>query len=301
MMNGRFQLPFSTHLFSVFVEPEARISRSIALRAGIRGEYNQLTHKTYINPRLSAAVKTGKFSQLSGAYGTFVQNPDERYLKFTTALAPEKSEHSVITWQYKKQTRTLRLEAYHKNYSNLVKFIDEYSMVPGNYTNSGSGYSRGFDVFWRDQKEFGKSDYWISYSWNDTKRDYRNYPESATPYYASAYNLSVVYKQFLPRLNSFISTTYSFATGRPYYNPNNSNFMADRTRTYNDISLGFTHIFKLFNTQAVAHLIANNVFGFNNIYGYTYSKVPDNQGIYPSQPVTAPQKRMAVVLISFQL
>jgi hypothetical protein len=300
-MNGQFQLPFANHQFAAFVEPEARISPSLAVRAGIRAEFNSLTNETSLNPRLSAAVKTGKFSQLSAAYGTFMQNPEDKYLKFNSDIGPEKSEHAILTWQYKKDSRTLRLEAYNKNYTDLVKFREEYSFDSGNYTNSGSGYSRGFDVFWRDQKEFGKSDYWISYSWNDTKRDYRDFPVRATPYYASEHNLSAVYKRFFPKLNSFISGTYSFASGRPYYNPNNPVFMADRTKPFNDISFGFTHIFYLFNTQSVVHLVVNNVFGFDNIYGYSYSKTPDSRGVYASQPVTSPQKRMAVILISFQL
>jgi membrane-bound inhibitor of C-type lysozyme len=300
-MNGHFQLPFTNHLASAFVESEARLSPFIALRAGIRSEFNSLTQKSYFNPRLSAAFKTGKFSQLSAAWGTFVQNPENRYLKFTSDLQPEKSEHSIITWQYKKETHTLRIEAYHKNYTGLVKFSEEFSTAPGNYTNSGSGYSRGIDVFWRNQKEFGKSDYWISYSWNDTQRNYRDYPVMATPYYASSHNVSAVYKRFIPGINSFLSATYSFATGRPYYNPNNPDFMADRTRSFNDISFGFTHIFTLFNTQTVMHLVANNVFGIENVHGYTYSRVPDSQGVYPSQPISSPQKRMAVLLISFQL
>lgn len=300
-MNGRFQLPFANHQFAAFIEPETKITPSIALRAGIRAEYNSLINETNLNPRLSAAVKTGKYSQLSGAYGTFTQNPEDKYLKFSSELGTEKSEHTILTWQYKKESRTLRLEAYYKEYSHLVKFREEYSFVPGNYTNSGSGYSRGFDVFWRDQKEFGKSDYWISYSWNDTKRNYRDFPMKATPYYASAHNLSAVYKSFFPKLNSFISATYSFASGRPYFNPNNNVFMADRTKPFNDISFGFTHIFYLFNTQSMVHLVVNNVFGFDNIYGYTYSSTPDNRGFYASQPITSPQKRMAVLLISFQL
>ena len=77
--------------------------------------------------------------------------------------------------------------------------------------------------------------------------------------------------------------------------------MTDRTKAYNDFSLGLTHIFKVFNTQAVAHLIVNNVFGFNNVFSYTYAQTSDNLGIYASKPVTPPQKRMAVLLVSFQL
>lgn len=77
--------------------------------------------------------------------------------------------------------------------------------------------------------------------------------------------------------------------------------MADRTKTYNDLSLGLTRVFYLFNTQAVAHLVLNNVMGFNNVFGYNYSATPGQNGIFQAQPVIPAQKRMAIFLISFQL
>jgi membrane-bound inhibitor of C-type lysozyme len=300
-MDGDFLLSFSNHQFSMFLESEVKVTKYFALRSGFRAEFNTLMANVTMNPRLSAAIKTGEFSQFSAAFGTFTQNPEDEYLKFTAKLAPEKSRHSIITWQYKKGEKTLRLEAYHKNYSNLVKFKEEFSIEKDSYSNDGAGYSRGIDIFWRHQKEFGKSDYWISYSWNDSKRNYRDFPVPATPHYVSEHNLSVVYKRFFTKLNSFASATWSFASGRPYFNPNNPVFMSDRTKAYKDISLGLTHILYLFKTQTVVHLIVNNVCGFNNIYGYTFTKIPDNQGIYHSQPVRPPQKQLAVILISFQL
>jgi len=296
-----FQLGFSNNQYAAFIESELKATRHLALKAGVRAEHHSLINKTNAVPRLSAAVKTGKYSQLSAAYGAFFQNPADDYLKFSTELSPEKSTHSILTWQFRKDTRTLRIEAYYKSYSDLVKFNEEFSMEPGNYSNEGRGYSRGIDVFWRNQKEFGRSDYWISYSWTDAKRNYRDFPVQATPHYVSDHNFSVVYKRFILPLNSFVSGTNSFASGRPYYNPNNPKFMADRTKTYNDLSIGFTRIFYLFNTQAVAHVIVNNVLGFNNVFGYNYSTTPDSKGIIQAQPITPAQKRMAVFLISFQL
>ena len=300
-MNGDFNLSFTNNLFAAFAESEWKAARNLALKVGVRAEHNSLINKTNVVPRLSAAVKTGKNSQLSAAYGKFFQNPKDDYLKFSNELAPEKSTHSILTWQYKKDSRTLRVEAYYKNYSDLVKFDEEFSAAPGNFNNEGKGYSRGIDIFWRNKKEFGKSDYWVSYSWIDSKRDYCNFPVQTTPHYISDHNLSVVYKRFFTKINSFVSATYTFASGRPYNNPNTSEFMAERTKTYNDISLGLTHIFYLFNTQTVAHLIVNNVFGFNNVFGYNYANTPDSRGVYHAQPITPAQKQMAVILISFQL
>ncbi|HPF52729.1 MAG TPA: TonB-dependent receptor [Draconibacterium sp.] len=299
-MDGDFRLGFSNQQLSSFVESEIKINHILAIRAGLRTEHSSLIQTTDWLPRLSAAIKTGKNSQLSAAYGKFSQNPEDDFLKLSRELRPETATHSILTWQYKKGTKSFRFEAYNKKYSNLVKYQDEFSAAAGNFSNKGSGYSRGIDIFWRDQKEFGKSDYWISYSFIDSKRNYHNFSEEATPYFVSAHNLSVVYKRFIMPIRSFISGTYSFASGRPYYNPNNPDFMSDKTKAYNDVSIGLTHIMYLFNTQTVMHLIVNNVFGFDNVFGYTYSNTPDNSGIYPRQAVTPATKRMAVFLISFQ-
>lgn len=297
----KYLIGFSNNQLSSFIESEIKVGRQFAFKTGIRAEHSSVLTETNLMPRLSAALKTGKSSQLSVAFGQFLQNPEDDYLKFSSELSPEKSTHSILTYQYKKDTRTFRIEAYNKSYSELIKFTDRYSFEPGNFTNEGYGYSRGIDIFWRDQKEFGKSDYWVSYSWNDSKRDYMDFPEEATPHYVSEHNLSVVYKKFFTKINTFGSATYSFASGRPYYNPNNLVFMGDRTKPYNDLSLGITHILYLFNTQTVLHLIVNNVLGFNNIYGYTYSNTPNSSEVYNAKPITPPSKRMAVFLISFQL
>ncbi len=300
-MPGLFILNFNNHLVSGFAESEVKAGKRLAFKAGVRGEYNSVIPQFGVVPRLSAALKTGKNSQVSAAYGCFFQNPEDDYLKFSESLTAEKSSHSILTYQFKKDTRTLRIEAYYKNYSNLVKFEDPYSGAPGNFTNTGSGYSRGIDVFWRNQKPFGKSDYWISYSWNDSKRNYQNFSTRVTPHYISAHNVSVVYKKFFTKINCFGSVTYTFASGRPYFNPNNPNFMTDRTKTYNDFSLGLTHILYVLNKQTVLHLIVNNALGFNNVFGYQYAKTPDSSGIYDSKPITPASRRMIVALISFQL
>ncbi len=294
-------LAFFNNQLSAFAESEIKVSKHLALKAGIRAEQNSLLQHSKMVPRISAAVRTGKNSQFSAAYGDFFQNPADDYLKFSSKLKPEQSTHSILTWQYMEGTYTFRIEAYHKDYAELVKFKHEFSQEPGNYTNEGSGYSRGIDIFWRNRKEFGKSDYWISYSWNDSKRNYRDFPVQATPHYVSAHNFSAVYKKFFMPLNCFLSGSYSFASGRPYYNPNNVVFMSDRTKNYHDASLGITHITYLFNTQTVLHLVVNNVFGFNNIFGYSYGNLPDESGKYIAQPITPVSKRMAVFLISFQL
>src|SRR5665811_819739 len=144
-MDDNYWLEFSNHQFSSFIESELKISSNLAFKAGLRAEHSTVLNETNLMPRLSAAVKTGKNSQISMAFGQFRQNPEDDYLKFSTELLPEESTHSILTYQFKKDTKTLRIEAYNKHYTKLVKFTDEYSFEPGNFNNDGFGYSRGID------------------------------------------------------------------------------------------------------------------------------------------------------------
>ena len=68
----------------------------------------------------------------------------------------------------------------YKKYKNLVKYDPDNMYDPTKYNNTGSGYARGFDIFWRDSYSSLKNvDYWISYSFLDTERDFRDFPEHA--------------------------------------------------------------------------------------------------------------------------
>ena len=52
-------------------------------------------------------------------------------------------------------------------------------------TNNGFGDAKGFEFFWRDKKTIKNLDYWISYSYLDTKRDFLNFPYAIQPNFAA--------------------------------------------------------------------------------------------------------------------
>ena len=53
-------------------------------------------------------------------------------------------------------------------------------------------------MFLRDKKTFKNIDYWISYSYLDTKRDFQNYPAELEPNFAAKHTASsVVIKDLL--------------------------------------------------------------------------------------------------------
>jgi hypothetical protein len=224
-----------------FAESDIFFSNDIAARIGLRVEHSSLINKSNIAPRLSMAYKLGQYDQFNFAYGLFYESPDKDFLFQSTNLGFERATHYILNYQYLGDKITFRIEAYYKQYHNLIKGNDY--LYPGNMfpsiiaDNSGKGYAKGIDIFWRDDQTFKLVDYWISYSYLDTKRDYSYYPTFAMPTYATPHTFSLVFKYFLQSINTYMGWTYTFATGRPYYNPNNPQFLGDRATPYNDLML----------------------------------------------------------------
>ena len=90
----------------------------------------------------------------------------------------------------------MRLETYYKKYQDLIKTTTDFYR-PIALNNNGSGYAKGVELFWRDKKSLKNIDYWVSYSYLDSIRDYLNYTESLFPNFAAKHTLSVVAKKFV--------------------------------------------------------------------------------------------------------
>jgi len=300
-MDSTISIELNDTQAALFLEPEIKLSSKIALRVGVRAEYSDLLKTWGVLPRLSAAYKTGTYSQVSLAWGKYRQKPVNDILIFTTDLSPEKSNHYILNFQYRKNRRIFRVESYLKQYKDLVKYEEPYSIDPSDYNNQGKGYAGGLDLFWRDSESLRGVDYWISYSYLNTSRDYKDFPHSVAPHYASAHNLSLVYKHFIESLRTFAGFTYSYASARPYNDKNSNQFMDGKTKAYNDISLNLTYITSLFKNDCIIHLTINNLLGTENIFGYNFSATPEEDGLYASQAVIAPSKRQAVLLIMLSL
>ncbi|MBU1373146.1 MAG: TonB-dependent receptor [Bacteroidetes bacterium] len=255
---------YNDQLFSAYAESDIFLSNALVARVGLRAEHSSYLNLNNLAPRLSLAYKTGKSSQVSLAYGEFFQNPEDQYLVQTNQLGFQKATHYLANFQKMANGQTFRIEAYYKKYADLVKSTP-------NLNNNGFGYARGIDLFWRDKKTFKGVDYWISYSYLDTKRDFRNYPTEVTPDFGAKHSLNIVYKQFFSKLKSYVGATYSVASGRPFYNPNAIEFMSDKTKTYQNLSVNVSYLTRVFNKYTVIYASVSNLPGFKNVYGYHYS------------------------------
>ncbi|MBT8261204.1 MAG: TonB-dependent receptor [Bacteroidia bacterium] len=266
---------FNNGISAAFSELDVVFSRKFAIKVGARGEHSQLFDQFTFSPRTSLAYKTGKNSQLSVAYGDFYQQPMNDILKFSNTLEAQKTQHYILNYQYVAENRILRAEAYRKDYSSLVTYDDEFPFFDSNYANNGEGYAQGFDLFWRDNKTIKNVDYWVSYSFLDTERLYRNYPVEATPSFANKHNLSAVAKWWIEDWKSQIGFSHTFSSGRSYTNPNLPGFLQERTKSFNSLSVNWAY---LISQQKILYVSINNVLGTKNINGYQYASMPDANG-----------------------
>ncbi|MBT8301786.1 MAG: TonB-dependent receptor, partial [Maribacter sp.] len=280
-----FKSDYQDDLYAGFTETDIFFSNRFAMKLGVRGEYDKTTQAFNMAPRVSLAYKSSEKGQFSLAYGDFYQNPLVAYRKFDKTLDSEKSSHYIFNYQYTGNGKTLRVEGYYKAYDKLVKFDTEMPEFASNYNNSGSGYAQGLDVFWRDTKNIKNLDYWISYSYLDTKRDYLNFPNTATPNFAPKHNFSVVTKYWVNEWRSQLGFSYTYASGRPYDNPNTSEFLAEKTKSYNNLSLNWAY---LISQQKILYFSINNALGFNNVNGYQYTDVPNRNGVFDRREIRPP-------------
>jgi hypothetical protein len=294
---------FDENQLAAYTEMEWTPVYWLALRPGVRYEHSTLLNVDKVAPRFSTAIKTGMNSQVSLAGGIFYQNANNNY--YLAGLKPgmQSAIHYIANWQYSQDNRTFRLEGYYKNYQDLVR---EHSMYnPSTYRfftdtmkvdNTGYGYAQGLELFWRDKKSFKNTDYWISYSYIDTKRLYENFITSATPRFVAQHNLSVVGKHFIDKWHANISATYSYASGYPYYDPTHANangiynatidaanFLKDKTPDFHNTAVTAAWLHSFGKWFSVFYISVDNVLNTHNVFGYRYYK--DNSGTYQKTAV----------------
>lgn len=295
VINSSINLGFDETLTSMFAEADLYASSKFVTRIGGRFEHNSLIDKASVDPRISLAYKTGENGQVSFAYGKFRQSSKNEYVKFNHDLASEKAEHFILNYQILDNNRTFRVETYYKRYDDLTKYQNGQSTQ---LDNTGSGFAKGIELFWRDNESVDKLDYWISYSYLDTEREYLNFPNQATPAFASKHNFSIVGKYFVQDLKSQLGATWSYASGRPYNNPNKEKFNASKTPSYQDLSFNWAYLPKPY---LIIYFSCANLLGRDNIFGYEYSNNLNEAGLYNSRAIRQPAPRFLFIGIFLTL
>ena len=297
----KFTQAIKDNLFAAFAEGDIYLTNNLAAKIGGRLEHSDIVNKWNAAPRLSVAYKFPDNSQASFAYGIFYQNPETKLLPAIASLNYSKATHYILQYQKISSLRTFRVEAFYKQYDDLYKTARNNIGRDLAADNNGFGYARGLELFWRDKKTIKNVDYWISYSYLDTKRDFLNYPTAIQPSFSTNHTAAFVFKRFVLPWKTQFNLSYNFATGRPYYRiaydtVQKKYYTSDAGKTINYNSMSFSVNYlpnigkKNPRTFAVWVLGINNVLGQNQVFTYNYS----NDG-KRKEAVTSPSKRFVFI------
>lgn len=285
-------MDFNTNTFTLtdyylagFAEMDHYFSSELAITLGARTEYSSVLQRHNMAPRAAATYRFYTKNTLSAAYGIFYQQPADKYLFRNKSLNFERACHYILNYTRSAHDRLFRAEVYYKNYKDLLRTIPQQY---GSYTfnNSGTGYARGLDVFWKDKKTIPGFEYWISYSYLDAKRYFLDYASSLQPGFVTPHTLSVVAKRFVMPIKTQFNITYTFATERPYYffQPEKGGYVIKdqgKTPPYHNVGFSLNYIpFGLnpnSNKSLVIVLTVSNLLNAKHVYGYRYAHYGSNK------------------------
>ena len=116
----------------------------------------------------------------------------------------------------------------------------------------------------------------------DSKRNFQNYDQCLFPNFAAKHTLSLVVKKFVTDWKTGFNLSYSYASGRPYYNfltDDNGNYYLNskgKVKDFNALNFSLNYLPNLGKNDSksfpVLVLSVNNILNQKNIYGYNFSR-----------------------------
>ena len=220
---------FETHqdpvLASMYVDDLWRLGSHLLVSGGVRGERLSSTGWSSLSPRLSLKVLTSERSAFTAALGRYTQSlhtlsyEDDPIRLFDywraadSAASPSTMWHFVVGHErWLTPTRSLRVEAFYKKYSELLEpnYADD-PRVDGDEFLSYEGTSYGADVFLR-AFEAGPFSGWLAYTFakSERRRDTITY----TPAQDRRHDINLITSW---RIRKFVAgARIAVASGMPY-------------------------------------------------------------------------------------
>ena len=250
--------PYEYHLdyniLAAHIDAQWRIMPKVFLNMSVRLE--EMRNQWLLMPRATLSYIPNKRLQLSLVAGRYSQTPEDDYLaQSSNSLVQSTADHAILSLQYKWQTTLLRIEPYWKRYHHLPL------MEKGVWQSHGDGTSQGVDIYLEDHSLFRNLTTTLAYSFNDSKRLYRDYTEERMPDYASRHNLRLTAKYAIGK--TIIGLAESYTSGR--------HFPQGTTPYYNSVDVNLTY---LLSPKVIIYTSLNNIFGRTNIFRYDAAGSP---------------------------
>ncbi|MDR2065633.1 MAG: TonB-dependent receptor [Prevotellaceae bacterium] len=271
----------NNNLFSIYDDLKLFLTNNLTASIGVRGEYSGYLQKFNVAPRVYIAYRLNHKNIFSLSVGDYFQLPAMDYLKQSNNIDFTSVTKGTVSYSYVKKSGKFQIDAYYKKYKDVVTYLQEQNKAK-NFANAGSGHGYGVDLFWKSNA--GRLEYWLTYSYNNTKKQYDYFSEKIAPTYVAPHSFNITLKYWIAPLRSMVGTNYTVSSGTPYYSDANPYAKSGATPFRNRWDISWSY---LPTNWIVVHFGCQNVLGYQNIYGYEYSKI--NAGA--KRAITANDKR----------
>jgi hypothetical protein len=250
-------------LSAVYSDTKLFLTNNLTASAGLRSEYSIYLKKFNLAPRLYLAYRVNTENIFSLAAGDYYQLPSMDYLKISDNIGFTSVRKATASYSYVEKESKFQIDAYYKKYNHAIayrqgQFID----------NSGYGRGWGVDAFWKS--DFKTLEYWLTYSYNNTKKKYDDFSEAVVPSYVSPHSFNATLKYWIAPLKSLAGLSYNISSGTAYYSDEFPRTALGTTPFRSRLDMSWSYLPKQW---IVIHFGCQNVLGKKNIYGYEYSKI----------------------------
>ncbi|MCR5351740.1 MAG: TonB-dependent receptor [Bacteroidales bacterium] len=235
------------NLFAAHFDANIRLAPILFLNISSRAEYLNFSREWLVMPRATLSFIPGDHFQASLMAGRYSQTAEDEFLARSADGLPQAlADHAILSLQYNGRKTMLRVEPYYKRYRRLPLLVGEICQA------TGHGDSKGVDVFF-ESAPLPQLTLTAAYSFNDSRRLYKDYDALRTPEYASRHNVRLTAKYATGKL--IFGLADSFASGRVY--------AAGTTPCYNSLDANLTW---LAHPKVIVYASLSNLLGRTNIF-----------------------------------
>ena len=275
----------SNDLLSFYNDTKLYLTNNLTASIGLRSEYSNYLNQFNFAPRIYVGYQLNPGNIVSASVGEYFQLPAMEYLKLSDAITFASATKGTVSYSYVKKSSKLQVDAYYKKYKNAITY-QQGQYQPVDIANDGSGYGLGTDVFLKNN--FKSLEYWLTYSYNDTKKRQAYFAEKVIPDYVARHSFNATLKYWIAPLKSMLGGSYNIASGAPYYNELLPHNKLGTTPLRNRLDIAWSYLPR---SNIILHFGCQNLLGYKNVYGYHYSQI--NPGV--RSEITNPSTRFFFV------
>ncbi|MBR5715274.1 MAG: TonB-dependent receptor [Bacteroidales bacterium] len=251
------------HLTGAHLDAQWRVWRHLFLSTSLRTEHLSTDGQWIWMPRVTLNYLPNARLRLSASWGRYSQTAEDDYLALGRgSMRQSMADHAILGITYRRGSQHFRVEPYYKRYRHLPLYSE------GQWRATGKGYSRGLDLYNEGSWLGGRLVTTAAYSFCDAERSYLDYPEPSVPRYSTRHNLNLTARYYIAPWRTFLGLAESYASGRPYHNPNKPGYMNAHARAFNEVSMNLTF---LVHPKVIVYTSMSNLLGRRNVFGYQYS------------------------------